>query len=355
MSPHHPHHSEYDNLTEAMLAFGQWLRKQGFQVGVQESMEALAAAAGGLIAEKKQFFFALKGLFCCSPEEAVRFEALFDHFWGAEKGAISQRIDRKNRSNFQKQSPASLVWMGMGQQQQDRQQESSKVSGAHAAERLRTTDFSKVKDIDSELLEELAMKLWQQMSFRLKRKMKAATRAGQIDLRRSIRAGMGQGGELIRLKYKKRQQRKQRLIILLDVSGSMDTYSFFLLRFVWALRAHFEMVDAYLFSTRLLRITDYLKAEELDVSLGMLSGVASHWSSGTKIGECLARFNQQHARQALSGHSTVIIVSDGLDTGKPELLAEELRKIKLRTRRLIWLNPLKGMKGYEPTARGMQA
>ena len=104
-----------------------------------------------------------------------------------------------------------------------------------------------------------------------------------------------------------------------------------------------------------MRITPYLDHQQLKQVLALLSAGANHWSSGTKIGECLQQFNERHARQVMHGRTVTLVLSDGLDTGPPELLGAELAKIKRQTRRLIWLNPLKGMEGYQPLARGMQA
>ncbi len=222
-------------------------------------------------------------------------------------------------------------------------------------ERLRKTDFSKLSQQDSQLLERIAQKLWEQMSYRLKRKMKTTLHDGAIDLRKTIRSSIAFGGDPIVLKRKSKKPRKQRLIILLDVSGSMDKYSFFLLRFLCALQTHFKEIEAFIFSTNLIRITDYLQSKNLDLTLSLLSVKANNWSGGTKIGSCLQTFNDQYAKRILNGQTTVVLLSDGLDTGTPELLGTELKKIKLRTRRLIWLNPLKGMQGYEPIQRGMSA
>ncbi len=220
---------------------------------------------------------------------------------------------------------------------------------------LRKTDFSKIEEIDSAYLEKIALQLWQQMSLRLKRKVKQSKTKGQLDLRQTIRASIGQGGDPFFLKFKHKKRRKQRLVVLLDVSGSMDKYSFFLLRFLCALGMHFEKIEAFIFSTKLIRITEYLNAKNLSHTLTVLSLKADNWSSGTKIGSCLKTFNEVYAKTILNGHSTTIILSDGLDTGEPEELATELKKIKLRTRQLIWLNPLKGMPGYQPVQRGMSA
>lgn len=351
-----PHFSSYNSITEAVIGFAQLARQEGWTAGVQETREALLAAALGMLDEQDAFRYALKAIFCTSKEESERFDELFTSFWGRRKGAVKSRTTYRNQSNIQRRSPGSLVWMGQGKNgEEEGREEGKNVSGANKMERLRQTDFSKVKEMDSELLEELALQLWKQMSLRLKRRLKASARRGRIDLRQTIRASIGYGGDPLDLRRRKRIPRRQRLAILLDVSGSMDKYSFFLLRFIWALRAHFEQVEAFLFSTNLVRITDYLDSKDLGRTLELLTARAHNWSSGTRIGECLQQFNEQYARQALSGSSTVIILSDGLDTGEPELLAAELARARQRARRLIWLNPLKGMKGYEPIARGMSA
>lgn len=351
-----PHFSSYNSITEAVIGFAQLARQEGWTAGVQETREALLAAALGMLDEQDAFRYALKAIFCTSKEESERFDELFTSFWGRRKGAVKSRTTYRNQSNIQRRSPGSLVWMGQGKSgEEEGREEGKNVSGANKMERLRQTDFSKVKEMDSELLEELALQLWKQMSLRLKRRLKASARRGRIDLRQTIRASIGYGGDPLDLRRRKRIPRRQRLAILLDVSGSMDKYSFFLLRFIWALRAHFEQVEAFLFSTNLVRITDYLDSKDLGRTLESLTARAHNWSSGTRIGECLQQFNEQYARQALSGSSTVIILSDGLDTGEPELLAAELARARQRARRLIWLNPLKGMKGYEPIARGMSA
>lgn len=351
-----PHFSSYNSITEAVIGFAQLARQEGWTAGVQETREALLAAALGMLDEQDAFRYALKAIFCTSKEESERFDELFTSFWGRRKGAVKSRTTYRNQSNIQRRSPGSLVWMGQGKNgEEEGREEGKNVSGANKVERLRQTDFSKVKEMDSELLEELALQLWKQMSLRLKRRLKASARRGRIDLRQTIRASIGYGGDPLDLRRRKRIPRRQRLAILLDVSGSMDKYSFFLLRFIWALRAHFEQVEAFLFSTNLVRITDYLDSKDLGRTLELLTARAHNWSSGTRIGECLQQFNEQYARQALSGSSTVIILSDGLDTGEPELLAAELARARRRARRLIWLNPLKGMKGYEPIARGMSA
>lgn len=353
MSPK-SHFSDYSSRTEAIIAFGQFARYNGINVGIQENIDALIAAKLGTIEDGMTFKYGLKAIICTNQDDLPIFEQLYDQFWRHNMGTVKGKTIFKNQSNIQKKSNASLVMMGKGEAKEG-EEESKNVSGANKIARLRKTDFSKIEGIDSAFLEELAIKLWQQMSLRLKRRMKNSNNKGRLDLRKTIRSSIAHGGDPIELKKKNRSPRKQRLIVLLDVSGSMDKYSFFLLRFICALRTHFESIEAFIFSTNLIRITDYLHSKNLAYTLAVLSQKADNWSSGTKIGECFKDFNENHAKRILNGHSTTIVLSDGLDTGEPDTLEKEIKKIKLRTNQLIWLNPLKNMRGYEPIQKGMSA
>jgi hypothetical protein len=135
----------------------------------------------------------------------------------------------------------------------------------------------------------------------------------------------------------------------------MDKYSFFLLRFICSLRENFRQLEAFVFSTSLKRISRSLQYNRLDFVLSSISGLADHWSGGTRIGECLHAFNEQYGKRMLNGSPLVLIMSDGLDTGNADELDRELQTMKKRAKKIVWLNPLKGMKGYEPTAKGMKA
>jgi uncharacterized protein with von Willebrand factor type A (vWA) domain len=141
---------------------------------------------------------------------------------------------------------------------------------------------------------------------------------------------------------------------MLDVSGSMDKYSFYLLRFVYALRERFRTPEVFIFSTSLIRISKVLQAGRLQAVLDILSAQADNWSGGTRIGECFREFVEKYGKRVLNGGPVVLILSDGLDTGDPAVLGREMIRLRQRARRIIWLNPLKGMKGYAPLAGGMR-
>ncbi len=350
-----PYHRQYDNMTEAILAFAEYARSKELNVGIRETHETLKVASIGMIEDKTVFHYALKSIFCSSQEHLDIFDEIFFQFWGGQRSEAHSKIENKNQSNLHKEAKRSLVMINRESSSEENKEEGQVVSGANSLEQLRKTDFSKVSDIESRELDHLAEELWKQMSKRLRKKYRKSVTKGKIDIRKTIRNNISNGGAMLDLHLRAKKPDKNRLVILLDVSGSMDKYSFYLLRFVLALRSHFKNIDAYIFSTKLIRITEFLEVKNLESVLAFLTRYADNWSGGTKIGECLQHFNREFAKQAQSGKNMTIILSDGLDTGEPELLSKELHKIKLRTRKLIWLNPLKGMTGYQVRTRGMMA
>jgi uncharacterized protein len=344
-----------NSLTESITAFAQFLRSHGFNTGIQETQDALHAADANLFTNRLQFKYALKTIFCNSPEERMVFEKLFLLFW--DTNPVDMR-ENKNKTNVQgsvnKKANASLVMLGFGKTE-EQAEEAKQVSGANETERLKRTDLAKLTELEADKLEDIARRLCKQMAIRLRRRMKDSRGQGQINLRRTIRHSIAYGGEPLDLLRKSKTPKKQRLIVLLDVSGSMDKYSFFLLRFICALRENFRQLEAFVFSTSLKRISKSLQFNRLDFVLNAVSDMADNWSGGTRIGECLHNFNEQYGKRMLNGSPVVLILSDGLDTGDTDMLSKELQYIQRRAKKIIWLNPLKGMKGYEPTAKGMSA
>ena len=204
-------------------------------------------------------------------------------------------------------------------------------------------------------LEQISMRLFRKMSLRLARRRKIKNLAERVDVRRTIRRSIPSGGDPIVLAFRGRKPRKHKLVIFLDVSGSMNSYSLFLVRFAYALQKYFKSVNTFLFSTNVVEITDLLRTRDLPDALRGLSQRAAGWAGGTKIGDSLRDFNRQHGMRLLSRNTVFIILSDGWDTGEPELLAGELRNTSRRVREFIWLNPLLGLEEYAPITRGMSA
>jgi uncharacterized protein len=352
------HYTNYNQIDESVIGFSKYCRENGLNIGLNHSQEALTAAKKGIMEDKSTMKYALKALFCTCEEEHDQFNKCFEVFWGVRKHSYSPTISKKIHTKVEKKTNASLVLVGFNpngdDKKEDDKEEAKNVTGSSQIEALKSTDFSKVSAIDSPILDRITEQLLKQLNHRLKRKFESSKK-GKIDLRKTIRNNLSNGDLLLELSKKSRKLEKYRLILLLDVSGSMDKYSFFLLKFIWSLKTNLKNIEAFVFSTKLIRITDFLHQKELDETLWQMSHHADNWSSGTKIGECLQSFNDQFSKRILNGKSITIVLSDGLDNGDSDLLAQELRKIRLRTSKLVWLNPLKGTKGYQPTAKGMKA
>lgn len=344
------------SISSGMVGFFRYLRSHGFLIGLRETTEALEVAHTSLVRDKHRLKTALAALCCTSREELALFDRLFAAYWDTSPMDLAERKNQVTvRGQVRSKINTSLVLLGRGKGTGKEEEEATSVSGANAEERLRETDFSKIREIDEKPLEQLAERLFREFAVKMRRKLKATRKPGKVHLARTVRKSIESGGDPLKLFYTTRKLKKRRLVILLDVSGSMDKYSFYLLRFIYALKQEFSNLEAFVFSTRLISITRALRNMKLDSVLREVSHFAIHWSGGTRIGECLRDFNRQYSKYVLHGSPAVIILSDGLETGNPVLLGAEMMKIRRRSKVLIWLNPLKGMKDYQPLAGGMKA
>jgi len=217
------------------------------------------------------------------------------------------------------------------------------------------------KDFETFTVDELAearrvMQLMRlQVGQRETRRMTRSRHGRQIDMRRVIRNNMRYGGEIIDLTFRERKLKKRPLVLICDISGSMERYTRLLLQFVHTLENSLDKVEAFVFGTRLTRITRLLRRKDIDDALDDVAKVVQDWGGGTRIGESLHAFNYEWSRRVLNQGAIVIVISDGWDRGEPELLRDAMAHLQRNCFRLIWLNPLLGTTGYQPLTRGMQA
>jgi uncharacterized protein with von Willebrand factor type A (vWA) domain len=350
---------ETNRLASNIVEFCRFARAKGFNAGVAETMDALSSVAAVGVVERSVLKSAMRAVLCSSLEEWDRFVDVFEEFWSRDRrrlfdepgaAAAAQRDTRLDESRN-----VEHVTIAFEEAVESTPaQEGNSVSGASALELMRKTDFSSVPQTDLHELERLAERLLDQMCKRLARKMRAQQR-GRVDLSRTIRASIESGGDPINLRFIGRRNQEARLVILIDVSGSMDLYSLFLLRFAFALHRHFRSARTFIFSTGPVEVTTALNSRRLGKAFEALGRMPAGWSGGTRIGETIGELNRTGEARLLSRQTLFIIFSDGLDTGDPEKLGAEMRTIKRRVRKIIWLNPLAGMDNYRPLARGMSA
>ena len=349
---------EPDRSAASIITFCRFARENGLPAGVQQTLAAIEVAKSIAIADHQAFAFALRSVLCSSKEEWDLFNKTFEAFWGnsQNKSGPASREGKEARFTTHGPKPSSQALMVESDSEAPPAEgEGKAVSGASAQQRLQTVDLSSVSHDDMGALEQISLRLFRKMSLRLSRRFKIRNLADRVDMRRTIRRSIPRGGDPIDLAFQARRPRKHRLVIFLDVSGSMNSYSLFLVRFAYALQKHFKNVNTFLFSTNVVEITDVLQTRELPDALRRLSRRAAGWAGGTKIGDSLKEFNRQHGWKLLSRNTVFIILSDGWDTGEPEMLTAELRIVRRRTQKLIWLNPLLGLKDYAPVTRGMSA
>lgn len=343
------------------------LRLNGFTVGPSETMDALTVMTKVGTADPGAARSGLKSLLAGRHDEWRRFDALFEAYW-LGRGKTRPPVARPH-GGIQMAATKPDIWSdhlpadpnrhqtdatGAGEGGEANNGMGRLVGSTHRS--LALTDLRHMVDPDEmAAAEKLAYQLAAAMRYRLSRRARAARSGSRLDLRRTLRRAIPTGGEPIDLVHRKRPDHPVRIVALLDVSGSMKQYSRFFLQFVKGLVCTWMQADAYLFHTRLVRVTDAVREHDSVKAMTRLSLMMEGFGGGTKIGESIKSFNDFYAKQALNSRSVVIILSDGYDTGTPNLLAEQLARLKRRVRRIVWLNPLLGWSSYQPVAQAMTA
>ncbi len=350
------------DLASALIRFAALLRRHALPISLLQVTDAVRALERLDLADREEVRLGLRTVLVGRPEDFATFDRCFEAFWRPDVDAAPDLGDLvaldaeagmeglPAPSIGQKRETLALdTW---GSDEAEEEGEPLGVPGVSDRESLVGQDFSTFSPDQLDEVFRLTIQIARRLARRLSRRRRPVARRGRIDLRRTLRANLNRG-DLIELRYRQRKRRKVRLLLLCDVSGSMDLYSRFLLQFVFALQSVFNRVETFTFATRLTRATEYLKARSYRQALRRLTEVRD-WSGGTRIGESLATFNREWPH-LVDRRTIVIVLSDGWDTGEPELLATELMRIKRRAGRVLWLNPLLGNPSYEPLTRGMAA
>jgi uncharacterized protein with von Willebrand factor type A (vWA) domain len=355
------------SMRRRLAGFIATLRGAGFAIGHAESADATRVIASPESDRPGSLCAALRALFCSRQTELARFDELFAAFWrgqGARQatriaahGGLANAPRRFEAGPGAPNSKAGLPEITLAEGPEGGATDGrGRRGGASAHDALSAKDLRKLGGAqEMAAAVALAERLARRMRARLTRRERVRARGRQIDLRATIRRNLGHGGEPFDLAFRRRKSKPLRLVVLLDASGSMELYTAFFVRFMHAVALSFKHSEAFLFHTRLAHVSSALRERNPARALDRLALMAQGVGGGTKIGESLATFNRWHARRAIHSRTCVMILSDGYDTGEPSLLESSMRALHKRCRRIVWLNPLIGWEGYEPSARGMQA
>jgi len=366
-----------------LLQFGRRLRSAGMPIGPGQILGMIDAFDAIDLARRDDVYSAAKATLVTRPEQIPLFNAEFARFWRdlvhQEAPLFSESIGGEDETVGLPDAPKrrDQGQQGSAGQGSESQRTTLAIEGTDAAtdigetedyevpaedvlifsasEALRKKDFSQFSD--EEIAE--ARRMIDSMDWRLgtrkTRRMQRALHGSTIDHRATLRGALRQGGMPIELRWRKRKERMRPLVLICDISGSMDRYSRLLLRFVHALEHGLDSVEVFVFGTRLTRITRELRRRDVDGAIQDVVASVEDWSGGTRIGEAIRNFNFLWSRRVLRSGATVVIISDGWDRGDPWLLGTEMGRLQRSCRRVIWLNPLLGAPGYQPLTQGIRA
>ncbi len=351
-----------------LVDFMAHLRENGLKLGVDDTATALRALGSVRATDPVEARLALKAVCAGSADDAARFDDLFDAYWRND-GRVRQKVvpdkassaHQHTRSSRTDDAARSAKPGGTQSPLDGRDEGESDTDGtgrliASNVPNLVTKDLRElVSPQEIAAAEAVARRLAAAICDRRSRRRRAARKGEAIDFRRTVRLSLATGGEPLALPRRRRPDRSARLTILCDVSGSMTAYASVFLAFVAGLIRGEKTADAYLFHTKLVRITQALRDDDALRALNRLTLMADGFGGGSKIAGNLDRFARTYARRFVVGRSVVVLLSDGYDTDPPDAMAQALRRLKRRGCRIVWLNPLAGWKDYAPVARGMAA
>jgi uncharacterized protein len=343
---------------ESVTLFARLLRDAGLTTGPERVQDACQALLAIDLAQPDEVRFALRAVFVTRREEGPVFDAAFDLFFSRPGGeGKSGSVPGRSRplALDPKQVKAWMDALGMSTAGVAREVEGPPASSAgySAQELLRQRDFRDMSWEDLASVRRLLRQAPWRVAERRTRRLRA-DRRGTVELRRTMRSAARQGGDAPQLARASTRKKRRPIVILCDVSGSMDRYSRHLLVFAHAVGRR-ERVETFAFSTHLTRITHLLRHGDIDSALDHVAEQVHDIGGGTRIAEALHTFQRVHARRVLGHGAIVLIISDGWDRGDPDQLGREMARLRRTCYRLIWLNPLLGSDVYQPETRGMAA
>lgn len=370
-----------DRVERNLTGFGRRLRAAGLPVGTGQILNLFNALITVTLNRRDDVYSAAKAVLITRPEQIPAFDVEFARFWkdlvsrqpmmmeeylaedeeATGSPSQSKEDDQSDQGESGQSSEKTMLAIegtddleDIGDAE-DFEAPPEDVLIFSAQEALRKKDFSQFSPEEIAEARRLMKRMHWKLGTRKTRRKERASHGDFMDQRRMLRSALKQGGVPIELKYRKRKEKMRPLVLVCDISGSMDRYSRILLQFVHTLESGLDSVEVFVFGTRLTRITRELRKRDVDTAITDVVNAVDDWSGGTRIGDAIRDFNFRWSRRALRSNATVVVISDGWDRGDPFLLGREMARLQRSCRRLIWLNPLLGAPGYQPLTQGIRA
>ena len=356
--------------TSRLLDFNHHMFAHGFNTSFDQATQSLEGLQHIDLSKIQEWKNALKSIYCYNFETFEKFDELFDSFWtneGRKKTTVQRQNNNKNNKTINTRSILAPPEQGtldndstnksMANNENDMEVSSNAVSKITASfiENKKKTDLKELIDSDlQKRIHSAVLKIAKSIKHKRSRRLLADRKGAKLDLRKIVSKSLAYEGYPIKLYKKSKPKKPMRIVSILDISGSMKVYSQIFLTFVKGLVGVDQSSDVYLFHTRLMRVTEYLKENDTLNAVNRISLLTEGFSGGTKIGKSLKEFNNIYSKNNVIGRTVVIIISDGYDTGNPKIVSQELEKLKKRNCKIIWLNPLLGWENYEPVASSMK-
>jgi hypothetical protein len=340
-----------DAIVGHVVTFGRVLREAGLEIGPGRVIDSLRALDAVDLARQEDVYFALRQTLVSRHDELD----LFDRAYGAWflRAPVLPPARQRAAAEVTRVGESSADRLRTGDP--DETPGDPLELGASGHELLRDKDFAELSGDELRRVRELIARIARTRPQRASRRRTADARGERLDVRRLIRHSLRTGGDPLERPFRARKEVPRKLVVLCDVSGSMDSYARALLLFLHAVVGAGRGVEAFAFGTRLSRLTPDLATRDPDAALERCTEAVVDWGSGTRIGASLREFNEVYGRRALSRGAIVLIVSDGWEREDPELVGREMAKLARAAYAVVWVNPLKGNPEYQPLAGGMRA
>lgn len=349
-----------------VMAFARALKQLGVKVSLSQVLDTSRAIELVDIAEKNDFRAMLRANLILRKEDFPAFEMLFDYFWRelSYERVPMETMEIQGTPNESEAPEGGDEEGGLDEAAVEsipkenlplENLEEFSLPTYSPQELMNRKDFSEMSIEESRAIARAILLIATKIATQISRRKKLGRKGNAVDPRWTMRRSMKYGGEIIDLVHRKKRIKKTRVVLLCDVSGSMDCYSRFLIQFMYGLQNELWGVETFVFSTSLSRITHLIRTKDIATALEKISGSILGWSGGTNIGRSLHTFNRNFAPSMVTHRTVVVIISDGWDRGDVSLLEREMQDLKRRCKKIIWLNPLLASENYEPLCKGMQA